>query len=43
MMIFKCGGGPTVDWMHLTCKLAWKEGVLGEWTEAMIVLFYKRT
>ena len=40
--MLKYGGDSVVDWMHLICRLAWKDGeVPGDWTKAAIVPVYK--
>ena len=40
--MLKYGGEAVIDWMHLICNLAWKQGVVpGDWVKAIIVPLYK--
>ena len=40
--MLKYGEGAVIEWMHIICSLAWKEGrVPSDWTKAIIVPVYK--
>ena len=40
--MLKSGGDAVVDWMHVICNLAWKQGkVPNDWVRAIIVPIYK--
>ena len=40
--MLKFGGEIIIDWMHLICSMAWKQGVVpDDWTKAILVPIYK--
>jgi len=40
--MLKFGGEVVIDWMHVICNLAWKQGAVpGDWVKAIMVPIYK--